>query len=197
MPELVFYHATVSGRKTAELLIRLHQFGREAVLVTHARYQRDGAGVVSSRVGLEREADYVVGAGGGGGGASVPFDELVSCEARFVVVDEGQFFSAAEIEALWEVSLHKDVYVYGLKTDFRTRSFDGSRRLFELSDRLVAIENHCARCHAPNANFNMKMRGGRATVSEDEPQIEEGHEELYVPVCKSCYVNATRMPAKE
>jgi thymidine kinase len=188
MPELVFHHATVSGRKTAELLIRLHQFGREAVLVTHARYQRDGKGVVSSRVGLEREADHVV-----GGGAPVPVDELLAGDARFIIVDEGQFFSASEVEALWELSLHKDVYVYGLKTDFRTRSFDGSRRLFELADRLVAIENHCARCHAHSANFNMKMRGGRATVSEEEPQIEEGHEELYAPVCKSCYVNATRM----
>lgn len=189
MPELVFHHATVSGRKTAELLIRLHQFGDEAVLLTHARYQRDGKGAVSSRVGLGREADHVV-----GDGAPVPLEELVTGGERFVFVDEGQFFSAEEVDALWEVSLHKDVFVYGLKNDFRTHLFDGSRRLFEVSDRQVQIENHCARCHASRANFNMKVRNGRATVSEDEPQIEEGHEELYVPVCKSCYVNATRMP---
>lgn len=182
MAKLYFRYGTVGSAKTLNLLAVAHNYEQQSkkVLVLAPEIDtRFGSGKVRSRSGLEKNADLLVG----------PTTQLktsllkgVAC----VLVDECQFLSAAFIEHLREVSRDKDIPVicYGLRNDFRTQLFEGSRRLMELADSIEEVKNTCHFCNK-KAIFNLKTVGGRATLQG--PTIELGSEELYLPACARCY----------
>jgi thymidine kinase len=72
------------------------------------------------------------------------------------------------------------VICYGLRTDFRTRLFPGSRRLLELADSIEEVKVTCQYCNR-KAIFNLRMQAGAdgAALAEraaevDGPQVELG-----------------------
>ena len=72
----------------------------------------------------------------------------IAAEADCVLVDEAQFLTEAQVEALreWTRALGVPVICYGLRSDFRSRLFEGSRRLLELADSIEEIKTTCAWC---------------------------------------------------
>ena len=54
----------------------------------------------------------------------------------YLIVDEAQFLTAAQVDQLAELvdESHVDVYAFGLTTDFRARLFPGTQRLLEVAD---------------------------------------------------------------
>jgi thymidine kinase len=60
----------------------------------------------------------------------------------YLICDEAQFYTEAQVEQLASVvdDLSIDVYAFGIMTDFRTRLFPGSARLVELSDRVQVLQ---------------------------------------------------------
>ena len=78
---------------------------------------------------------------------------------------------------------------YGLRTDFRTRLFPGSRRLLELADSVEEIKVTCQFCNK-KAIFNMRLVNGVATA--EGAQVMLGAEDAYAPACHGCY--ETRLP---
>merc|ERR1740121_3235632 len=96
---------------------------------------RFGEGTVQSRAGLDRKADQLLTES-----STFPAESLqgISC----ILVDEAQFLHPSIIERLREVAttLHIPVICYGLRTDFRSRLFPGSRRLMELADTIEEIK---------------------------------------------------------
>lgn len=187
---LYFKWGVVSSAKTAELLIKVYQervseHDKAPVVIKPKSYVRDGELKVGSRVGLECDADYILDQDD-----DVPLDDLMmnADSISAVYVDESHMLNKRQIEQLSEVSLHVDVYCYGLRTDFRNDLFEGAMHLLRLASRIVEVETKCHFCDQ-SAPFNLKLRDGRGTVSRDEPQIEEGYEELYLPVCYSCHRN--------
>ena len=76
------------------------------------------------------------------------------------------------------------VICYGLRTDFRSRCFEGSKRLLELADSIEEVKTTCTFC-GRKAVFNLKHVDGVATL--DGPQVALGTEEMYLPVCSQCY----------
>jgi thymidine kinase len=81
------------------------------------------------------------------------------------------------------------VICYGLRTDFRTRLFDGSRRLLELADSIEEVKVTCQYCNR-KAIFNMRLIDGEPTESGEKIQL--GGNESYAPTCHACYVE--RLP---
>lgn len=136
----------------------------------------------------------------------------VSC----VLVDEAQFLAPKHIDQLRAITSLWDVPVicYGLRTDFRTNLFPGSKRLLEVADSIeevkvgvweectctndilhsvsclsgsdcyIFVQTTCALCNR-KAVFNLKHVNGKADISG--PVIQLGAEEKYYPACFPCY----------
>ena len=182
MAKLYFRHGTVSSAKTLNLLAVAHNYrsqGKQVVLIKPALDDRFGAEVIRSRVGIEQNADIKV-------LADTQMDrknfEGVSC----ILVDEAQFCSASVIDQLRAISIDLNIPVicYGLRADFRTQLFEGSRRLFELADSIEEVKTTCAFCNR-KAITNLKHVGGVATLAG--PAVDLGAEEKYFPACYPCY----------
>lgn len=182
MAKLYFRHGTVGSAKTLNLLAVAHNYrqqGKEILLVKPELDTRFGKEQIKSRAGLEMSADILVKEGTN----LLAFDyEGIDC----ILVDEAQFLSAAVIEQLRDISIEKSVPIicYGLRTDFRSHLFEGSRRLMELADSIEEVKATCHFCNRKSI-MNLKHVNGVATV--DGPVIQLGAEESYYPACYNCY----------
>jgi thymidine kinase len=85
------------------------------------------------------------------------------------------------------------VLCYGLRTDFLTHLFEGSRRLFEVADSVTEIKTICA-C-GKKAIVNARIDGEGKVVTEGG-QILIGGNDSYVAMCHSCWVNAIKAQKK-
>jgi len=187
MPKLYFRHGAVSSAKTLELLSVSHTYhiqGKKCVVMKPAIDTRFGQAIVRSRAGLSQTADVVITSDTDL--SQMPIPEIVHC----VVVDEAQFLSAHHIEQLRDltVSWNVPVICYGLRTDFRTKLFTGSKRLLELADSIEEIKITCVSCDS-KAIFNLKHVNGIGRF--DGPVVELGEGEIYKPVCYQCYRSAS------
>ena len=108
-----------------------------------------------------------------------------------IVVDECQFLTEAQIDQLRAIVDLQNIPVlcFGLRTDFQTRLFPGSRRLFELADSITEIKTICA-CGA-KATVNARLDPQGYILTEGE-QVELGGNERYLAMCHRCYMTHIR-----
>lgn len=98
-----------------------------------------------------------------------------------LVVDEAQFLSTAQIDMLRSIADRGvPVICYGLRTDFRSQLFEGSKRLMEIADSIDEVKTTCYYCDK-KAVLNLKLVDGKGTLSG--AQVDLGCEEKYLPVC--------------
>lgn len=105
---------------------------------------------------------------------------------KYVLVDEAQFLKEKQVDQLSDVVDYLDINVicYGLKTDFKTKLFPGSKRLFEIADQVKEIESTCS-CGEKNM-FNARIdKNGRVVTTG--AQVEVGGEDRYLTMCRKCY----------
>ena len=190
MAKLYFRHGTMDSAKTLNLLAVAHNYrsqGKRVLLIKPRMDDRFGVGAIRSRAGIEAEADMLV-------EPDTVLDPRAFAGVDCVLIDEAQFLSAAVIDQLR--ALTRDgppVICYGLRTDFRTRLFEGSRRLLELADSIEEVKVTCQFCNR-KAIFNLRMQAGGdgASIAQragelDGPQVELGGNERYAPACFTCY----------
>lgn len=182
MAKLYFRHGTMGSAKTLNLLAVVHSYNvqKKAVLLLKPQLDnRFGESVVRSRAGLEKPADILVSSQ-----TRLSADDLRNIYC--ILVDEAQFLEPAFVDHLRAVARDFDVPVicYGLRTDFKTELFPGSKRLLELSDTIEEVKNTCHFCNK-KAIFNARLID-KKIVSEG-PQLLLGAEETYLPVCPQCY----------
>ena len=167
MAKLYFRHGAMGSAKTLNLLAVRHNYvqqGKKVIVIKPAVDDRFGSDIVRSRAQLEHRADLVV-------GADTVLDLTAFAGASCVLVDECQFLSASLVEQLREITreLGIPVIAYGLRTDFRTHLFEGSRRLMELADSIEEVKTTCRFCNR-KAVFNLRhTKEGKAIV--DGPTI--------------------------
>jgi thymidine kinase len=186
--KLYFRHGTMSSAKTLNLLAVAHNYrsqGKRVLLIKPRLDMRFSGQSIVSRSGLEAPADLLVDPDTHLG---PEFFEGLHC----VLVDEAQFLSTSLVEQLRRATLRHDVPVicYGLRTDFQTRLFEGSKRLLELADSVEEVKVTCQFCNR-KAIFNMRFVDGRPTLEGE--QIMLGSDETYAPLCYACF--AARLPA--
>ncbi len=182
MAKLYFRYGAMGSAKTLNLLAVAHNYeaqGKRVFLIKPSLDDRFGAAVIKSRAGLERTADLCV-------GPNSSIDTSLLTNIDCVLVDECQFLSESLVHQLRNITVDLDIPVicYGLRTNFKTRLFEGSKRLLEIADSIEEIKTTCAFCNR-KAVFNLKLREGSACTSGAE--IELGAENLYQPVCCRCY----------
>jgi thymidine kinase len=180
MGKLYFRHGTMGSAKTLNLLAVAHNYrqqGKRVLLLKPRLDVRFGAERIASRAGLEAEADLLV-------DADTVLDPKLFEGIDCVLVDEAQFLSPAMVDQLRTLTRRLPVICYGLRTDFKTNLFPGSRRLLELADSIEEVKVTCQFCNK-KAVFNMRLVAGEPTRSG--AQVELGADERYRPVCYSCY----------
>ncbi|HLT40190.1 MAG TPA: thymidine kinase [Enhygromyxa sp.] len=187
MAKLYFRYGTMDSAKTMNLLAVAHNYrqqGKKVALLKPRLDDRFGGKVIASRSGLEKQVDLLL-------EDDTRLDPPFFADLDCVLVDEAQFLSVEVIEQLRALTRSHNVPVicYGLRTDFRTRLFDGARRLFELADSIEEVKVTCQYCNR-KAIFNMRLIDGEPTESGETIQL--GGNDSYAPVCHSCYVE--RLP---
>lgn len=187
MPELVFFCGTMDcGKSTLALQIEHNRSARGLQGMIFTRDDRAGEGVLSSRLGLSTKATettddfdcygYVVGHLSAGG------------RADYVLVDEAQFFTPAQVDQLARVvdDLDLDVFAFGITTDFRSKLFPGSQRLVEMADRIEVLQVEALCWCGARATHNartidglMVVEGAQVVVGDvNRPGSEVGYEVL-------------------
>ncbi|MCW8327526.1 thymidine kinase [Photobacterium sp. SDRW27] len=189
MAQMYFYYSAMNAGKSTTLLqssFNYRERGMTPVIFTAAIDDRYGKGKVSSRIGLQEDAELF--------NAKDDLyrklqDMCATDKIDCVLIDECQFLTKEQVYQLTEVvdKLHIPVLCYGLRSDFRGELFEGSKYLLSWADKLVELKTicHCGR----KANMVIRQDAtGRAIADGD--QVEIGGNDRYVSVCRKHYKEA-------
>ena len=189
MAKLYFKYGAMGSSKTAQALITKYNYEENDMkvwLIKPSADTRDGAATLRSRIGLEAAVEVI--------------PPEVDIYARFlgsrvrrcdvIIVDECQFMTEKQIEQLRAIVNEQNVPVlcFGLRTDFLTRLFPGSRRLMELADVIEEIKTMCD-CGA-KATVNARISDGY--IVTEGAQVVLGGNDSYIAMCHRCYINGIR-----
>ena len=168
MAELQFFTGTMdSGKSTLALQTNHNHAARGRAGRIFTSQDRAGAATLSSRLGLRLDATEV----------TDEFDfwafvvDTLTRGGRvdYLICDEAQFYSAAQIDQLARVvdELQVDVFAFGILTDFRTRLFPGSARLVELADRMHVLQVEALCWCGKRATHNARTENGEMVTEGD------------------------------
>ena len=185
MAKLYFYYAAMNAGKTTNLLQSAHNYrerGMRTLILTPQLDNRNGRGIVASRIGLKARGRVFARAENL---LHVARDDIAANGAlHCVLVDEAQFLSRAQVWQLSDIvdKLRIPVLAYGLRTDFRGELFEGSQHLLAWADNLIEIKTICH--SGKKATMVVRVDDhGRAVT--DGPQMEIGGNERYVSVSRA------------
>ena len=183
MAKLYFKYGAMGSSKTATALITKYNYeerGMRVWLIKPAADNRDGEFTLRSRVGLTAEAEAIG-----------PDKDIRALYARreavdVIIVDECQFMTGKQIDELRELVDREDLPVlcFGLRTDFQTKLFPGSRRLFELADSITEIKTICDCGRKATVNARLSPEG---YVVTEGSQVFLGGNDSYIAMCHKCY----------
>lgn len=188
--KLYFRYGTMGSAKTALLLTTAYNFEErhiEYLCMKPVIDTREARNVIRSRIGIERECRWIY--------HDTNLYELVKDIYRethkvieWFLVDEAQFLTEAQVDQLSRVvdDFGSNVVCYGLRTDFKTHLFEGSRRLFEIADTIDEIKSTCNCGHKTIVNARIDANGD---FVEEGAQVEIGGDDRYVAVCRKCWRN--------
>ncbi len=175
----------MGSSKSAQALMTKFNYeekGRTVWLMKPKTDSREGKGLVRSRAGLEAKADVI-------SRTDDIYDSFLTGLNRHVdviIADECQFFSPDQIDMLRRIVDEHDIPVlcFGLRTDFQTKLFPGSKRLLEVADSITEIKTicKCGKKATVNARFD---KDGRITTRGD--QVFIGGNESYEAMCHKCW----------
>ncbi|MHA7987761.1 thymidine kinase [Rathayibacter sp. CAU 1779] len=194
MAKLYFRFGAMNSGKSTALLQAAYNYEERGhrVLLAKPAIDTKGDADIVSRLGVTRVADFTI----------APdadlyhrfqihrertlsrFDRDVSC----LLVDEAQFLTEAQVDDLLRIAILEDIPVlaYGIRTDFQTVAFPGSRRLLEVSHSLEELKTIC-RC-GRKAIFNARTINGVFVFDGDQVAIEDDKDVVYESLCGACYL---------
>lgn len=184
MAQLYYKYGTMNSGKTIEILKVAHNYeeqGKPVVIMTSALDTRDGYGIVSSRIGMRREAVAIT-----DNMDIFNFIKNLPEKPYCVLIDESQFLSKENVYDLARVvdDLDIPVMAFGLKNDFQNHLFEGSRELLLLADKIEEIKTICQFC-SKKATMVLRTENGKPVY--EGKQIQIGGNETYIPVCRKHY----------
>ncbi|MCM1028297.1 MAG: thymidine kinase [Pseudoflavonifractor sp.] len=189
--KLYFRYGTMGSAKTAMLLATAYNFEERKmryVCLKPCIDTREGSrSVIRSRIGIERECKWIYPDTDIYALAQGLFEQTMAVIDWFLV-DEAQFLSMAQVDQLARIvdDFGSNVICYGLRTDFQSRLFEGSKRLFEIADTIDEIKSTCT-CGRKTI-INARIDGSGDIVTEGA-QVEIGGDERYIAVCRKCWRN--------
>ncbi len=188
--KLYFRYGTMGSAKTALLLTTAYNFeerGMRYVCMKPIIDTREERNVIHSRIGIERECRWIM-TDSDLYQMATKLCEEAGCLIDWFLIDECQFLSAAQVDQLARLvdEFGCNVICYGLRTDFRTHLFEGSRRLFEVADTIDEIKSTCTCGRKTIVNARIDANGD---MVEEGAQVEIGGDDKYIAVCRNCWRN--------
>lgn len=188
--KLYFRYGTMGSAKTALLLTQAYNFeerGMNYVCLKPVVDTREKNNVIRSRIGIERECQWIYADTDLYTLAQELFEKSMSIIDWFLV-DESQFLTTQQVDQLARVvdDFGSNVICYGLRTDFRTKMFEGSRRLFEVADTIDEIKSTCSCGRKTIVNARIDANGD---FVQEGAQVEIGGDDRYIAVCRKCWRN--------
>ena len=190
MAKLHFKYGAMNCGKTDTLIKTAYNYMEQGLNVVVIKPSVDVKGGTNllSRSGVRREVDIL---------ATPTMDIAKELRARnkqkklnCVLIDEAQFLSSEQIDQLFDIAKNENVSViaHGLRADFRSELFPGSKRLFEIADNIEKLPTMCS-CGS-QAEFNCRQVDGKFVFEGSQVAIDGEGEVTYAPLCGVCYEKA-------
>lgn len=183
---------TMNASKSAQLLMKAFNLERQGKKVLVFKPEKDtrDEGVVASRALEETRPAIIVPKNDDGSMIAI---KIFWENPDVIMIDELQFLSVKQVEALAQVSITYDVdiYAYGLLNSYTGYMFEPTKRAIETGFRIAPITMQCDKCmnDATNHLFYLdgvlQLDGDGVTVEEKDNASQE-----YLSVCYSCYASA-------
>ena len=195
MAKLYYRYGSMGSSKTANALMTQFNYqekGYNVLLMKPATDVRDDSfdenGVritkIRSRIGLEAVADVIA---ADANVLDIVKEKFKQGTVSVIIVDECQFLQPEQVDQLKYISEFIDIPVlcFGLRTDFQSKLFPGSQRLFELASSIQEIKHVC-NC-GQKSIINARLDGNGKVVTEGA-QVEIGGNERYEAMCWKCWI---------
>lgn len=184
MAKLHFKYGAMNSGKSDTLIKTAYNYTERGLKVVTVKPAIDtkGEAKIVARGGHERVVDVLAYESTDIEQAVLGFDDVA-----VVLVDEAQFLSRDQISQLFGLAKTHDISVicYGLRADFQTNLFPGSRRLFEVADNVEKLPTMCF-CGS-QAEFNTRKVNGEYVFSGDQVAIDGEQAVEYDSLCGRCY----------
>ena len=186
MAKLYFHYSSMNAGKSTALLQANHNYlerGMKTMLFTAKLDNREGGGVISSRIGIQKEALAF-------GNEDNLFDMVREADSdsklNCILVDEAQFLSKEQVRQLIRLVDEEGIPVltYGIRSDFKGEVFEGSKFLLAWSDEMKEIKTICHCGKKATMNARVSTEGDMETAGA---QIEIGGNERYISLCRGCF----------
>ena len=192
MSKLFYLFGSMASAKSLRLLTTAYNFeekGIQIMVLKPALDTRDGEGIIRSRAGLERKCimiDNEINLYK----AIKAYKNVLAAQLetlKWVIIDECQFLTEEQVDQLSDVVDFLDVNVmcFGLRTDFQSHLFPGSKRLFELADDIEEIKSSCE-CGERKTSINARFDEDGEIITEGS-QVEIGGNDKYRAICRRCW----------
>jgi thymidine kinase len=178
MAKLYFRYGSMGSSKTANALMVAYNYqekGQHALLAKPALDNRDGDGVMASRIGLSRPCISVEQL------TDMTDDAIRAYDC--VIVDEAQFCTKEQVDKLTDIvdRLEVPVICYGLRTDFQRNLFEGSLWLMAWADIIEEVKTVCWCGRAATCVARFDESGEMVTEGS---QVQLGGNDSYTSVCR-------------
>ena len=185
--KLYFRYGTMGSAKTAMLLTTAYNFeerGMDYICMKPIVDNREKDSVIRSRIGIERRCSWIYPESD----MYKMLTEVFDTEGlkEWILIDEAQFLSPEQVDQLARIvdNFGVNVLCYGLRTDFQSHLFDGSRRLFEIADTIDEVKSTCTCGRKTIINARIDRAGN---VVMDGEQVEIGGNDKYMAMCRRCW----------
>ena len=192
MSKLHFKYGTMNSGKSIDLMRTAHNYEEVGydVIVMKPIIDTKGDDKLDSRIGIQRKVDILI-----------KEDDMIlkliknkiTEKTACIFVDEAQFLKEKQIDELFFITkkLNIPVICYGLRTNFKAESFEGSKRLLEIAEELEELPTLCdckeiARFVGRKVNNQYVLEGNEIEIDGDNENIE------YIPLCGKCYLEKVK-----
>lgn len=192
MAKLYFKYGCMGSTKSLSLITTSYQFEEKEIphmILKPLISDKGDSGFVSSRIGVKRECVSI--------DTDTNIYDLIKTfielqevkfnkKLKWILVDESQFLTEEQVNQLSYIvdDFNINVICYGLRTDFKSKLFEGSKRLFEISDTIEEIKSSCSCDSKALINARIDKNGN---VLSDGEQVLIGGDDKYVALCRKCW----------
>lgn len=185
MAKLHFKYGAMNSGKSDTLIKTAFNYTERGlkVLVVKPAVDTKGDAKVVARGGHDRDVDILA-----DNTVDLEKDVLQHESVSVVLVDESQFLTESQIGQLFKLAKNHGISVicYGLRADFRSNMFPGSKRLFEVADNIEKLPTMCF-CGS-QAEFNTRKVNGSYIFEGDQVAIDGEDTVEYDSLCGRCYM---------
>ena len=183
MCKLYFNYGTMNSGKSMLLLAKAYNFEERGIpyRIYKSSIDTRDKGVIHSRPLGDKECYTIT--------PDESFfrkEDWYNTDVKWLLVDEAQFLTEQQVNELAVIvdECGIDVICYGLRTDFQTHLFPGSKRLFEIADTFEEIKSQCEDGNKNIFNARIDQNGNIVVHGE---QVQVGAEDRYRSVSRKEY----------